>query len=157
MFPVCTRRRFPCCTGAVCPVRRSRCLLYTSIPAWSFPSRERWVCTIWKRLTTCRLLFPQPTRATGAVSYTHLIFNKTGWSALWPCCCIRRRVAGASMAASSTLLSLIHISRLLIACKGREYEIKTSPAARHQSGKFRRAEGNRGRFRHGSTGRAASL
>ena len=53
--------------------------------------------------------------------------------------------------------ALLAKARLLIACKGREYEIKPSPAARHQSGKFRRAEGNHGRFRHGSTGRTASL
>ena len=53
--------------------------------------------------------------------------------------------------------ALLAKARLLIACKGREYEIKPAPAARHQSGKFRRAEGNHGRFRHGSTGRTASL
>ena len=36
--------------------------------------------------------------------------------------------------------ALLAKARLLIACKGREYEIKTSPAARHQSGKFRQTE-----------------
>ena len=43
---------------------------------------------------------------------------------------------------------------LLIACKGREYEIKPSPAARHQSGKFRQTEETVG---GPGTGRTASL
>ncbi len=45
-------------------------------------------------------------------------------------------------------------ARLLIACKGREYEIKSSPAARHQSGKFRQTEETVG---GPGTGRTASL
>ena len=50
--------------------------------------------------------------------------------------------------------ALLAKARLLIACKGREYEIKPSPAARHQSGKFRQTEETVG---GPGTGRTASL